>query len=232
MQRVLGLVLVALLIASGGCIGDTNAPGGTPVHTSDTATSQVPPGFSEAGVENASAILNAHRSYLRNRSFTARFNRTTLAANGSVVSRETGTIHVGRSGETLITLDPETRPGTVERWFNDSVYLVKQTRSNETTYRRRPASQIPPPVYEAVYSALEDASVGENTTTDRVTRNGRHLFRIRGLNYTGTQGRTSTLSMLVGSRGVIWSYTENTTYPQGCVVAIPPTTSIIYESFR
>ena len=120
-----------------------------------------------------------------------------------------------KSGTTLITLDPKTQPGTVERWFNDTTYLTKRTRSNDTTYQRRPASQIPSPVYEVVYSDLEDASVGENTTTRQVTRNGRQLYRIQGLNHTGTQGRTSTLSLLAGSQGVIWNYTDNTTYPAG-----------------
>ena len=92
-------VCLALLLITAGCSA-LNSDGESPTTmttaeitettiTAQSATSH-PPGISEAGVENASAIFNAHQSALRNHSFTARFNRTTLAANGSVLSRETG----------------------------------------------------------------------------------------------------------------------------------------------
>ena len=221
MQRALQFVLVAVLITSAGCLGDgggTTPTAGetTAADTPGTATAQTPPGISESGVENASAILDAHRSYLQNRSYTVRTNGTTFATNGSVVSssNEPWTFQVGKPGEgTLVTIGSAPSAATV-RWYNDTMYLVKLPESNFETYQRRLPSNIPRRMEQVVYRNLENATAGENTTTRRVTRNGRQLFRVQGLtwNDTGSQ-RTSSLSLLVDSRGVIWEYEENTTRP-------------------
>ena len=234
MQRGLRVVLVVLLIASAGCTSggeqttapteDTSASGATLADTSSTVTPQFPPGVSEAGVENVSAILTAHKSHLQNRSFTAKINTTGLTANGSIDSESMGTLQVGGPGEgTRIQHESKRGPGSREIWYNNSTYFVAITdpglssssalaTSNNTTYLSRGSKQRSS--YQSIYSDLENASVGENTTTSRVTRNGRNLVRIQGLTWNDTESqKTSVLSLLVGSQGVIWNYTSNTTYP-------------------
>lgn len=246
MQRGFSVVLVALLIASAGCIGgggqttapaeDTGASGETPVHTSNTGTPQFPPGVSETGVENVSAILNTHTSYLQNRSFTARINSTTLTANGSIYTGTTATLQVGRPGEgTRIQSEFKTGPGSRDVWYNNSTYFVKTTNpqlpsaltnSNNTTYRNKGTKQRSS--YQSIYTEIGNASIGENTTTSRVTRNGRQLVRIQGLtyNHTDTYGM-STLSLSVGSQGIIWNYTRNRTLDPS--TGQPNTTHMIYN---
>lgn len=146
-------------------------------------------------------------------------NTTTVAANGSVVdTADPWTIEVGEPGApTLVTIGPNEQGSVLQRWYNDSVYLLKIDRSNgETQYQREMPSKIPDRPHRVLYHDLANASAGENTSIDRVTRDGRDLVRIQGLTVEEARGEETTrLSMLVQSNGLIREYRTNTTRPPG-----------------
>ncbi|EMA55527.1 MULTISPECIES: hypothetical protein [Halococcus] len=233
MQRAVGTVLVVVLVVLAGCSGVFGGDGGgesTPTVTpmtvptdepTPTPVPQLAPGLTGQGIENASALVAAHSSFLQNRSFTERSNSTGLGPNGSVLVDTTSTLHVGSGDEGIYAVTernssegyspyPETLAARTEVWSNDGRTLWNRTYANGTTrYDRLDSSSQTR--FGAAGAGLRYRLEWFTTDTTSVTerqRNGSTLYLVRGktrTEQTFANGNTS-LRMLVDRRGVIHSY--------------------------
>ncbi|EMA46952.1 hypothetical protein [Halococcus saccharolyticus] len=232
MQRAVGTVLVVVLIVLAGCSGVFGGDGGgesTPTVTpmtvptdepTPTPVPQLAPGLTGQGIENASALVAAHSSFLQNRSFTTRTNVTGLATNGSVVIQRTDTLRAGPRGEGVYSVSvtngsyryvsPETVPVRTAIWTNGERLLLNRTYANGTTTYERYRDSTEER-YGAAGAGLRYRLEPFDTTTTSVTerdRNGTTLYLVRGkIRSNQTFGRESmSLRMLVDPQGVIHSY--------------------------
>jgi hypothetical protein len=231
MQRTLGTILVAVLVVLAGCGGVLGGGGGSdtvetftpvPVPTDEPTPTPVPqlaPGLTGQGIENASALVVASKSFYRNRSFTTRANFTVLASNGTVLARSTGTLHAGPAGEGFryvsernggsALINTSTEPVRTEAWWDGERYFLKQTYANgTTTYRRLPIDDGQTGYGFAIGGVpgiLESVGTANTTVANRFTRNGTMLYRVRGIARTEWRGNVS-FRLLVDSRGVIHEY--------------------------
>ena len=229
MQRAVGTISIAVLVVLAGCssvlggsgeMTETLTPAAVPTdEPTPTPVPQLAPGITGQGIENASALVAAHGSFLQNRSFTQTSNSTVLAPNGSVLSRTTSTLRAGAAGEgvySVIERNGSYRsresiglPVHSEAWLDGQRYFVKRTFQNgTTTYSRLRISVTRSDVATGILPYLLE-SFGTNNTavSERFTRDGTTLYRIRGVTQSGTAGNM-TLRLLVDSRGVIHEYTR------------------------
>ena len=229
MQRVVGTILIAVLVVLAGCSGvlggsgeptETLTPAAVPTdEPTPTPVPQLAPGVTEQGIENGSALVAAHGSFLQNRSFTMRSNSTLLASNGSVLFRETGTLRAGPSGEGFYVIFEENSsygypnsgawPVRTEGWSNGEQAFVKRTYTNgTTTYDRLEAGSGELRYNTAQGSlgfSLESFDSNNTAVTERLSRNGSTLYRINGTSQPYGPDNTS-LSLLADDRGVVHSY--------------------------
>lgn len=228
MQRAVGTVLVAVLVVLAGCSGvfsgsgeptETLTPASVPTDKpTPTPVPQLAPGVTEQGIENASALVAAHGSFLQNRSFTQRSNSTALASNGSVLLRTTSTLRAGPAGEGLYSVierngsylsrESAAISAHSEAWLNGERYVVKRTFPNgTTTHNRAPSSATRADIATGTLPyLLESFGTNDTTVTERLTRNGTTLYRVEGTSDARRQPNT-TLRLLVDSRGVVHEYT-------------------------
>jgi hypothetical protein len=232
MQRAVGTVLVAVLVVLAGCSGVFGGDGGgddvetvtpAPVPTDEPTPTPVPqlaPGLTEQGIENASALVAAHGSFLRNQSFTQISNSTALASNGSVLLRTTSTLRAGPPGEGVYSVTDRNEsyssresialPIHSEGWWDGQRYFVKRTFQNGTTTYNRPRIDVKQFRYNIAQGGLsyrlKPFGTANTSVTDRFTRNGTTLYRVRGVIQSDTAGNLS-LRLLIDSRGVIHRYT-------------------------
>jgi hypothetical protein len=241
MRRALGMILVSVLVVLAGCSGVLGGGGGEPTETvtpaavptdepTPTPAPRLAPGITERGIVSPQALVAAHQSFLQNRSFTQRSNSTALAANGSTVLRTTGTLQVGPPGEGLYSVIE--RNGSYvsqesamistrsEAWWDGGQYVVRRTFPNGTTaYTQRPISTARASAATgALPYLLESFGTNNTTVTDRLTRNGTTLYRVRGVTQTYMAGNT-TLRLLVDSRGVVHKYTTTRRLSSGSGVS-------------
>lgn len=228
MRRTIAAVLLSVLVVLAGCSGvfgggDESAETVTPVavptdEPTPTPVPQLAPGVTERGIESPRALIDAHRSFLQNRSFTQRSNSTALAANGSVILQATSTARAGPQGKRLHSVierngsftsrEPTTISTRSEAWWGGEQYLVKRTFPNgTTTYSRPPIDTTRVDIATGTLPYLLGSFDTNNTTvTDHQSRNGTTLYRINGTSDVPRQPNT-TLELLVDSRGVIHEYT-------------------------
>lgn len=229
MRRALGAVLIAVLVVLAGCSGVLGGGGGEPTETvtpaavptdepTPTPVPRLAPGITEQGIVNPRALVAAHRTFLQNRSFTKRSNSTALAANGSTVLQTTSTLRAGPAGEGLysvierngsyVSQESATISTRSEAWWDDGRYVVKRTFPNgTTTYSQPPINVTRAEIGTGTLPYLLESFGTNNTTmTDRLTRNGTTLYRVRGVTQTYMAGNT-TLRLLVDSQGVVHEYT-------------------------
>lgn len=236
MQRTLGAVLLAVLVVLAGCsgvFGGSGEPTETvtpaPVPTDEPTPTPVPrlaPGLTGQGIENASALVAAHASFLRNQSFTRQSNSTGVTSNGSVLVRTTSMLRAGPPGEGLYSVIERngsylfegraTLPVHSEAWWEGQRYVVKRTFQNgTTTYRQPPVSATRSDIVAGTLPyRLESFSTNNTMVSEHFTRNGTTLYRVRGVTRSNTAGNL-TLRLLVDSRGLIHNYTTIRRLPFG-----------------
>jgi hypothetical protein len=227
MRRALGMILIAALVVLAGCSGVLGGGGGGPTETvtpaavptdepTPTPAPRLAPGITGEGIENPSVLVAAHKSFFENRSFTIRWNSTALAANGSVLNRETSMIYVGPPDEGFRIpserndsgddLSSETGPVSTEWWSGGERVFLKQTYANGTTAYDRvgtDAERFRNSLATWGIFSLESFGTANTTITEQFTRNGRTLYRVRGAARTEEWGNMS-LKLLVDSRGIIY----------------------------
>jgi hypothetical protein len=234
MRRALGMVLIAVLVVLAGCSGVLGGGGGEPTETvtpaavptdepTPTPVPRLAPGLTEQGIENASALVAAHASFLQTRSFTRHSNTTALASNGSALLREVSTLHAGQKGEGVRLVwksngsygypRSEVSPVRTEIWSKSKRLFLKRTYPNgTTTYEQVRADEQYGTGAGRFRYRLEPFGTANTTVTQRFTRNGTTLYRVRGTAQADWRGNT-TLRLLVDSRGVIHKYRTARRFP-------------------
>ncbi len=226
MQRTLGTILIVVMVVLAGCNGVLGGGSNEPVETftpvpvptdkpTPTPVPQLAPGLTGEGIENPSALVAAHTSFLGNHSFTVRMNSTWMAPNDSAILDSVTIFHVGPPGEGFHSVPVksdsnghryfEASPVYTEVWSSGERVLIKQTYANGTTTYDRP-----PITAEEFRGFLVNGNlhllrffVNFNTAvTERFTQNGTTRYHVRGTTQTDQWGNVS-LQLLVDSRGVI-----------------------------
>jgi hypothetical protein len=222
MRRTFAAVLLSVLVVLAGCSG-VFGEGGQPTETvtpaavptdkpTPTPVPQLTPGLTGEGIENPSALIAAHTSILRNKSFTVRSNSTVLASNGSVLVRNRGTLRAGKTGEGVYSVSKRNGrhknqgyefPVRTELWSNAELLFQNRTYANGTTVyeRKQIGERIRLGASEAGLRYLLKPFGTQNTSVTKRERNGTTLYLVRG-----RTEENRSLRMLVDSRGIIHSY--------------------------
>jgi hypothetical protein len=230
MTRALAAIAVAALVVLAGCGavfgdsggGDEPASTVTPmaVPTDEPTPEPTPgpnttlaPGLTGAGIENATALVAAHASFLQNRSFTTISNTTMLAPNGSVTLRTVRTLRAGPPGEGVHSVGTqngsyphsnEAAPNRTEVWTSGKRLLIRQSYPNGTaTYDR--FETAPRGRYGTGRLFFAEQFGTDNTTVTARERDGTTLYLVRGSISEEDMGNMS-LRMLVDSQGMIHRY--------------------------
>ena len=222
MQRALGTMLICLLVVLAGCNGvfggdseptETLTPAAVPTdEPTPTPVPQLAPGVTGNGIKDVNALVAAHGSFLRNRSYTRRSNATGLAQNGSVLFRTMSTSRAGPANEGAYSISERSNssgysivgyaPVHTEVWANRGRLFLKSTYANGTTTYDRFEQQYG---YSGAGLRFQlEAFDTANTSVTERERNGTTLYLVRG----SMQGnaRNASLRLLVDSRGFIHSY--------------------------
>lgn len=175
--RLHGPACLALLVLLAGCTmpagqpaGSATATDGMATATDETATatptatpeSTFPPGVTESGLANASALLTAHGDALRETGFRL-----------DVTNRGTGTSYVAESNYSAYRVVPGPTATNPAVWANESVTVARETRNNETVYHRPPRPWPSPmrmtgsEVLRTLFGASEYAVNGTAACGDR-----------------------------------------------------------------
>lgn len=104
----------------------------TATPTDESVTDDFAAGVSSSGIENVTALLDAHRQTLLSEGFAVTSNITQPGRNATLSARYTpnGTrVHLTR-----VTSIGST-PSTTTAWLNDTVELIRTSQGNETRYR-------------------------------------------------------------------------------------------------
>ena len=110
-ERSSSVLLLILCLMCAGCGAPSqDRPEETAVTPAPVPVAeQVAPGVSTAGINNLSALEQAPYSRLQITSYTSRFQRTVIAANGTVLRRENLTLRM-RPDRFYLLRRPEGRP--------------------------------------------------------------------------------------------------------------------------
>jgi hypothetical protein len=175
MSRELGVALVAVVVLAAGAAGvmvvagagdaptlqQGNETNETPNATAGNATDAgnatgnatadaLPPGVSEAGVDNASALVAAHRDALEATGYTFEFrqnysvdapgNETVPMALADTNASQNGSVGEGLAPfrvhtESERAADNGTQLSVVDYWGNETVVAVRAEQGNQTQYR-------------------------------------------------------------------------------------------------
>jgi hypothetical protein len=137
--RLLAPVCLALLVLLAGCTmpaeqqSEPPSPSGSePTDTvsatpTDSTRPALPPGVTESGVTNASALLSAHGDALREAGYRL-----------DVIRGGTGTTYVSEANYSAYRVVPGPTASNPAVWANESVAVARETRENETVYHRPP----------------------------------------------------------------------------------------------
>lgn len=150
MTRTTCALLVAVAVVLGGCVGATaHGPDATTDETTANAsttepvgeTADLPPGVTEDGVSNASALLEAHREALAETSYVFESRSNYSMGDVAGTGEQSGTVakgffpHVSHATAT-IQRGNRTVEYDVDQWANESVTLVRYRTENRTQYRK------------------------------------------------------------------------------------------------
>lgn len=234
MPRTLAMAAVVIMVVLAGCSGifsggDSTSNGtATPtVVPSDeptaTQASQLAPGLTNAGIVNPQALLTAHTTVLRNASFTSTSNSTVTATNGSVLAQSSGRLRAGPVGTGVYSITTQnSNVGTVngsersvrsEGWLFGDRFLTRQTYANGTTAYGRQAitgQRVRAGIASGSLTSLLASTDTNNTTVNRIERNGSTLYRVEA-SFETRQG-TTNVRLLVNPSGVVRSYRTVTQY--------------------
>lgn len=200
-HRLLAVVVVCLL-ALGGCTATTG--------------STAPPGLSETGVTDVSALVDAHTQALQSTSVTVRSTRTMRSTDPAftVTTNRTWKMETGDpirgsavSSTTATGAAPDRylqAPDRTSTWRNGRT-TVEQVETNGSVSRRQldflntsvQPSQV---LHRRTISELNRRS---NATVERVSRDGKEWYRVdAAVNDTGVT-TNATLTLLVDPAGIV-----------------------------
>lgn len=143
-RKLATLILVAALL-SAGCVSDN--PGG--VTTAETTTDgpntttfdrEYPPGVTADGIENASALLQAHAASVTETGYEYKYreNASQTGDGDDFVSVERGAVAAGGTAfERIIEIEQAKSRYTAALWVNESVMLSRTTNGDGTQYNKR-----------------------------------------------------------------------------------------------
>ncbi|WP_251342163.1 hypothetical protein [Haloplanus halophilus] len=196
-------VLTCLLVVAAGC-------------TAPTGGSGPPPGLSEDGVTDTSALIGAHTDALQSQPFTVRSTTTMRPTNGSfrVVSNRTWRVDPGDPirgrvvSSRRVVGDAPPRyaagPTSVAAWRNGTTTYRRVQRNGTATYRRVPLFDSSVKLNGALRrNSLYRLSTRRTATVEPVDRDGRRLYRVTAaLNDTAVASNAS-MTLLVDADGVV-----------------------------
>lgn len=219
MRRHLVPIAVAALLVLSGCTGafgsDAQSPDTTTAETVAPGNAALPPGVTESGVTNASALLASHDETLRDEGFVL---------NGTLVRNHSATRSERRQYSAVVAPGAERFRAAVEttlystssdsrevvqqratRLWSDGAAMLRQTTLDDRTSRSR-VDGVPTnlaltraPQYESYLSMGEYAVEG-------VERRGDHAYATLAANETGADvagDATIDARFVVDERGVI-----------------------------
>ncbi|MFC4449183.1 hypothetical protein [Halorussus aquaticus] len=101
----------------------------------------LPPGVNASGVEDASALVAAHRSALNNTSFAFRFHANVSVGPANQWTRQRGTVEAGLSplvvhSDSVRRFDEGTTRVATDLWANETAVVVRYSGENRTEIRR------------------------------------------------------------------------------------------------
>ncbi|WP_267640640.1 hypothetical protein [Haloarchaeobius amylolyticus] len=184
MHRGVGVLAVALLLATAGCGSLVEAPDATtrePFAVEETVRDgpqsgpEVVPGLTWRAVTDAEALAESHRSVVAGESRVLRREHVVRTDDGSVRARAVGVLRVGEDGQVVYTFRSSganlgvfgLRATNYSVWTNGSVTVVRVQRATGVAYevldgrRRLPADSTGA---ERVRVLFERATV-QNVTT-------------------------------------------------------------------
>lgn len=176
MARVLGVALVAVVLLAGAAgaavVGAGDAPtlqaqgnetnetanatagndttNATPDDTANATADALPPGVSETGVDNASALVSAHRDALASTGYAFEFeqnysvdapeNETVPMALADTNASQNASVGEGLAPFSVHTVSERTagnqsQVSAVDFWGNETVVAVRAEQANRTQYR-------------------------------------------------------------------------------------------------
>lgn len=208
------VLAVAALLVLAGCGGVGPSPGPAPGPATTTEPPQYPPGVTEDGLRDADALVDAHRSSVREDGATTRLRMnitaraddrtgtTTAGAETVTAGAETMTVvydeewraapGLGRIRnawrQSLVTENGSTLQGQVQLYVNESVVVTRNRTTGEWTTRTNPRDDG----YDELLLAQVAASpllertfeAGNFSVADVERRNGRTVTTLSA--YEGT----------------------------------------------
>ncbi|NHN57763.1 MULTISPECIES: hypothetical protein [Halorussus] len=121
--------------------GERDAPSATTTAANATPNESRPPGVNRTGVEDPSALVDAHRAALNNTSFAFRFHANVSVGPANQWTRQRGAVEAGLSplvvhSDSVRRLgDGRTRVAT-DLWANGTAVVVRYEGANRSELRR------------------------------------------------------------------------------------------------
>jgi hypothetical protein len=146
--------------------------------TDESATTQttpaefdddLPPGVNESGVENASALVAAHRDSLADTGFSFEFRANVSAGPASQWTVQRGTVQANASplsvrSTSVRDLDGQTTTFATDLWADDDSVAARHSRGNQTELRRYNRSGDNVGVYDESWAHLPRADLESQVT--------------------------------------------------------------------
>lgn len=119
---------------------ESSSPDGTATTTTASPDDALPPGVNQSGVEDAAALVAAHRSSLNESGFSFEFRSNVSVGPASQWTVQRGTVEAGLSPlvihSTSVRKLDETTTFATDLWADDDTVVVQHSRENKTELRR------------------------------------------------------------------------------------------------
>ncbi|MFB6110952.1 MAG: hypothetical protein ABEJ35_00285 [Halobacteriaceae archaeon] len=191
-RRPLAAVAVALLVVLAGCGGVLGGDGGDGGGTTTAPTSNpggspgdgpLPPGVTNSGIANSTALTNAHEAGLSTDGFTASYeiSVTLSSSQGTRTQALTQTIRA-TSGLTRFFVNSTTTQGSQtvssEYWGNETLALVRNEIGGQTQYQTLPDSINRSSRFTLASSLGQLLQIADYSVTGRETVDGQTLVTL------------------------------------------------------
>jgi hypothetical protein len=198
--RRLGAILVVCLLVAG-FVGQSGSP--------------TPPGITEEGITDTTALVEAHTDALESTSFTVTSTRTMRGSNPEFAVTTNRTWHLngsppvrGYSVQTTtasgVAPQQYTATPTVETYRNGTTTVERSTTTNGSSIRSVDLLNSSVRLNSALHRPLlYELTTRKNVTVDTVQKNGTELHRVSvALNDTGIRSNAS-LTLFVTKEGIV-----------------------------
>jgi hypothetical protein len=140
-----GLLVASVVLAGCGAVGPSGPPERDPTVTPATVPLTPPPGLSEEGVVNASALVAAHAGLLDATAATRVSNRTVRYPNGTLRTENRTTLSGPRARLVVVRNRTPGPEGALAfaRWQNDSLVVGWVEREGTRQYYRLSTGDAP-----------------------------------------------------------------------------------------